>query len=86
MDKTKLLYLADMLMALSFLSVGITGLMKWPGLGLAFSIRQLSTIHDWSGATLAAMVFIHLALHWNWIVCTTKNMFRKKKVECKLPQ
>ncbi|MEK6816970.1 MAG: DUF4405 domain-containing protein [Nanoarchaeota archaeon] len=90
MDRTRLLYIVDMLLALSFLSVALTGIAKWPGLwyglGLSLPIIQLSKVHEWSGMAMMVMVFVHLALHRRWIVCTTKNIFRKDKRECEMPQ
>ncbi|MFH0798249.1 MAG: DUF4405 domain-containing protein [Candidatus Woesearchaeota archaeon] len=89
MDRIKLLYWNDVLMGISFILSGVTGVIKFPGLlmklGISFQsipIRTISDVHDWSGLAMVLMVFVHLALHWNWIVCTTKNMFRRKKAQC----
>ena len=85
MEREKLLYLIDVLLGISFLSVFVTGLFKWRGvgtyleeaLGLTLNYQQLSTIHDWSGLFLGLLVFIHLALHFRWIVAMTKNIFKR---------
>lgn len=36
-------------------------------------------LHTWSSIAMAAGVFGHLILHWNWIVCMTKKRFRRKR-------
>jgi len=43
-------------------------------------MKTLSTIHDWSGIVMVLLVLVHLILHWDWIVCETKNIFSKKEV------
>jgi len=74
-------YFVDLGMAIAFLFVLITGILKYPGLLPAFGIyhselpmAQISRLHDWSGIILATLVFLHLALHWTWIVRTTKRI------------
>ncbi len=88
MNKAKLNYLVDIGLAVSFFICFITGLIKWPGLikiiGVpiykVLHVRNISVLHDWSGLIMGLLVLIHLALHWKWIVCMTKDMvFRKKK-------
>ena len=88
MNKAKLNYWIDIGLAISFFICFITGLIKWPGLikliGVSIykvlHVRNISMLHDWSGLIMGLLVLIHLALHWKWIVCMTKDMvFRKKK-------
>ena len=88
MNKAKLNYWIDIGLAISFFICFITGLIKWPGLikiiGTSayrtLHVRNISMLHDWSGLIMGLLVLIHLALHWKWIVCMTKDMvFRKKK-------
>ncbi|MBP8016447.1 DUF4405 domain-containing protein [Candidatus Gracilibacteria bacterium] len=35
-------------------------------------------IHVWSGILIIIFVILHLILHYNWIICMTKNLFSKK--------
>ncbi len=86
MDKPKLNYLVDIGLFISFLIVGITGLLKFPGFLHLFGLRlrdlpviQLSNLHDWSGLLMVALVALHLFLHRQWIVAMTFSSFKKKK-------
>ena len=36
-------------------------------------------LHTWSSIAMAAGVFGHLILHWNWILCMTKKLLRIKR-------
>ncbi|MFC2005970.1 DUF4405 domain-containing protein [Chloroflexota bacterium] len=33
-------------------------------------------IHDWVAVALVVLVFIHVVLHWKWIVRMAKSIFR----------
>ena len=81
MNKAKVNYFVDILLAIVFLIVTITGILKFPGWfgHLRLPWRFLSLVHDWSGIIMAALVLVHLILHWNWIVSMTKAIFRRKK-------
>lgn len=70
-----------MLLAVSFLLAGITGVIKMPGW---FSINPsimipLMKIHDWSGMVMVALVLVHLIQHWKWIVVMSKRIFIKNE-------
>jgi hypothetical protein len=82
MNKGKLNYWIDFGLLISFLIVTLTGIIKFRGLGLysVLGFSGISTWHDWSGIVMAVLVLVHLVLHWNWIVCETKNIFSKKEV------
>ena len=85
MNRLKINYWIDVGLAISFFICFITGLIKWPGLIKVIGVSAYKTIqtsnismlHDWSGLIMGLLVIIHLALHWKWIVCVTKNMFKK---------
>jgi len=87
MNKAKLNYWVDIGLAISFFICFITGLIKWPGLikiiGVStykvLHVRNISVLHDWSGLIMGLLVLIHLALHWKWIVCMTKDIVSRKK-------
>jgi hypothetical protein len=89
MDKAKLNYFIDILMAVSFVITALTGLIIL--LFLPEGIRQggyqqflgltkrfLADVHNISGIILVILGLTHLFMHLNWISCMTKNIFRKK--------
>ncbi|MBU1975077.1 MAG: DUF4405 domain-containing protein [Nanoarchaeota archaeon] len=87
MNRLKVNYWVDIGLGISFLVSFVTGLVKWPGLikvigpslfgKLYFS--KISWLHDWSGLIMGLLVLVHLALHWKWIVGTTKRLLGRKK-------
>ncbi len=86
MNRGKLNYFIDIGLAISFLLVFVTGIFKFPLWKHYFffvydsiSPRTISAIHDWSGLVMGILVLVHLALHWNWIVAMTKQIFGRKK-------
>ena len=76
MNRLKLNYFVDLGMAISFVIVAVTGILKHPYFG--GRARDYMVWHDWAGIVLAGFVLLHLILHWNWIVCTTKNCIFKR--------
>lgn len=85
-NKAKLNYWIDFLLAISFFVVSITGIFKWPGLISTFSAVYeviprliMARIHDLSGAIMAVLVLVHLVLHWTWIKAMTKQIFGRKE-------
>jgi len=38
-----------------------------------------SAIHVWFGMAMILIVILHFVLHWNWIVCMTKTIFKRTK-------
>ena len=89
MNKLKINFWVDVGLAVTFFGSFITGLVKWPGLlrwfGLthrSLPMKEITLIHDWSGLIMGLIVLVHLILHWNMIVCMTKNMFRRGEKQC----
>lgn len=85
MNKLKLNYIIDVGLAISFLIVFITGIIKWPGLlpklGLTYQqvpFQRITKMHDIWGLIMGILVFVHIILHWKWITTMTKKMFKKK--------
>jgi cytochrome b subunit of formate dehydrogenase len=91
-SKAKINYFVDVVIGISFLAAAFSGLaLFFAGSGgyqggrnprVAQEILGLSRLlwkdlHDWSGMVMLAGVFLHLVLHWKWIVCMTRNIFRK---------
>ena len=88
MNKAELNYIIDISMAVLFTITAIAGLILFfflrgirqggyhEFLGVA---RQVwINVHDFFGIILLILVLMHLALHWNWIICITKRIFKKK--------
>jgi len=94
MNKSKINYIVDFLALVSFAVAALSGLaIKF---FMPSGVRQgrlqdflgiqkgvWSKIHDWSGILLIVFVLMHLILHWDWIVCMTKNIFQSDKCEIK---
>jgi len=88
MNKSKINYIVDSLMLLSFLATSITG-------GIIFfflpsGVKQgrfqefmgvekqiFSLVHDWAGLLLIILVIVHFLLHWGWFTIMTKNLWQK---------
>ena len=97
MDKLKLNYIIDFFALIFFLVTSVTGLIIF--LFLPSGVRQgrfqelfgitkevWNFIHTWSGILMFVLVVIHLILHWNWIVCMTKNVLEAVKNKKKIIQ
>ena len=94
MNKPKLNYVIDFAAFISFIATALSGLaikffmpsgVKQGGLQEFLGIQKgaWSEIHDWSGILLIVFAIIHLILHWDWIVCMTRNIFQSDKCEIK---
>jgi len=86
MERNKINYWIDIGLTISFVLVFLTGIFKFPALvryfGWVYNAipgRTLSRIHDWSGLIMGLLVFVHLAMHWKWMVAMTKNVFKRKE-------
>lgn len=83
MHKDRVNYFVDVLMGISFIIVGISGIFKFwvipwssPMQSFLWISKPLwADLHDWSGVALVAAVFLHLILHYSWIITETKNLF-----------
>lgn len=38
-------------------------------------------VHEWLGVGLAAVIIVHILLHWQWVVSITQRFFQKIKSE-----
>ena len=90
MEKSKINYIVDVLMAISFFVAAITGLVMFFFLPSGVQrggyqeflgiIKHIWVdIHNWAGIILIILVIIHLILHWNWVVFMTINICSKSK-------
>jgi len=93
MNKLKLNYMLDAVLALAFALSGVTGvaflLMGEGGYqggqnaGYATALLGLSRgtwrdLHTWASLVMIAGIVVHIALHWRWIVCATKKMLPRR--------
>jgi predicted small integral membrane protein len=73
-------YLLDVLLFLTAMALGISSLLVWVVLPKGYNPQWLLwiAIHKWSGFALFVETFLHIVLHWKWIVATTRKVFRRK--------
>ena len=67
MDRMRLYYIVDALMAIAFVLTMVSAMS-----------RSLFRLHSQAGWAFIILGLVHLALHWRWAVATTKNMFKSK--------
>ncbi|MBN1793239.1 DUF4405 domain-containing protein [Candidatus Woesearchaeota archaeon] len=90
MDKTKLNYLIDALLAVSFIVTALTGLALFffmpSGIPqgryqafLGISKTVWLAAHDLAGIIMILLSLIHLVLHWKWVVCMTRSFLKRKE-------
>lgn len=90
MDKTKINYIIDFLMGVSFIIVSITGLIIFfflprgvPKGGYQEFLGIIKNTwvlwHNWWGIIMVALVIIHLVLHVDWIMFMTKKIFFRSR-------
>jgi hypothetical protein len=92
LNKQKLNYLTDLVLTTLFFGVAGTGLFMYffipsgvqRGRYLVYMGLTKATwvwIHSRFGILMLILVIIHLVLHRKWIICTTRNFFRREKCE-----
>ena len=87
MEKVKVKLILDIFMALAFLIVGITGLLKLPffrisnflGIYDSINFRTMSQVHDSVGVMLVVLIILHFVLNFNWLKCAFASFFKKNK-------
>ena len=93
LSKAKANFVVDAGIMASFLGLAVSGFVLWlilpsggyqGGRGLAEASRVFilgretwKLLHDWLAVGVVAGVALHLVLHWNWIVCMVRNMWRE---------
>ncbi|MFX1536410.1 MAG: DUF4405 domain-containing protein [Promethearchaeota archaeon] len=76
-------------LVLSSVIVFITGVIKFPGFLQFLRIKprallpmyEINLLHDWVGLVAGVLVLVHFALHWTWVVSTTKLFVFKVKTD-----
>ena len=90
--KAKTNFVVDAAIMLAMLGEAITGFVLWVilpsggyqgGRGLdtastfVFQRHQWRDMHNWLAITIVAGILLHVVLHWNWIVCMARKMWRE---------
>jgi cytochrome b subunit of formate dehydrogenase len=90
--KGKTQYWVDIAIAVGFVLSAVSGIVLYfaPSAGFMGGrnpgyARQVlflghdvwKSIHNWSSFVMAGGVFLHLVLHWDWIVCMTRNLAKR---------
>jgi hypothetical protein len=97
--KAKINYVVDLIIGLAFIATAVLGLVLFfagasggyqggrnPGYdkSILFLSRYVwKDLHTWSSITMTVGVLGHFILHWNWMVCMTRNLFRQAKLSGK---
>lgn len=90
--KAKTNLVVDMIIMLTFLGEMASGFILWlvlpsggyrGGLGVdtarvfLFERTAWKELHSWLAITMVAGVGLHIVLHWDWIVCMARRMWRE---------
>ncbi len=82
--RVKLNYIIDVAMALAFMIVFVTGIIKLPalygfwGVNHRYMLTAATTIiHDQAGLVLGCLIILHITLHIKWYWNVTKSFLRK---------
>jgi hypothetical protein len=79
MNKTKVNYWVDLVIALAFILSAVSGIIfLFPLNGataLGVSYIVWNQIHTWGSLLMVTGVLAHLVLHWKWIAAMTKKTF-----------
>lgn len=94
-NRARINYWVDLLIGAAFLLAAVSGIVLYlagPSGGyqggrnplynrtiLLLGRAAWKDLHDWSGILMAAGVVGHFLLHWNWLTCMTRNLFRKAR-------
>ncbi len=90
MERSGLNYWVDIGLLISFVFVAVTGLIlqfvfisNAPGAGRTmtfFGTYKAAWLpwHSFFGVAMIVLAFVHLILHFGWLVGMTKNMFKGK--------
>jgi len=91
-NRAKINYIIDLIIGVSFIAAAVSGVVllfagsggfqggRSPGYARdlwLFSRWTWKAVHDWGGMIMIAGVLAHLVLHWKWMVCMTRNLFRR---------
>jgi len=82
----------DVILAVAFLVEVVTGFVLWAvlpsggyqgGRNVAYAQTFIISrsgwlsLHDWFALIMGIVVLVHLVLHWRWIYCMFRNLWRE---------
>jgi hypothetical protein len=100
MSKKNLNYALDTIIGLAFVLSAVTGIAfllmgsggYQGGRNSAFatslwgiSRTMWSDLHTLTSIVMIVGIIVHVVLHWNWIVCTTKGLFKPRAQRAAAP-
>jgi len=91
MKKIRLNFFVDFSMFLCMVCLAISGIIQKyvlppargtrRGLGpeewMGWTRHDWDDVHFWIAVVAVTLLFVHIILHWRWIVCRFKDLFRK---------
>ena len=95
-SKAMMNYWVDVVIGVAFLLSAATGFVllfapsggfqggrnpHYNGSLLLLGRQTWNDIHTWSSVVMIAGVLGHLILHWNWMTCMTKRLFRSRRTK-----
>lgn len=87
MSRAEINYLAGLALFVAGSIEAISGFVLWlilprgsgGGATFIFNRHMWLGLHDWLAIALVAIIVVHLALHWKWIITMTKRVFLNPK-------
>ncbi len=82
----------DAIIGLAFIVEAVSGFVLWlvlphggfqggrnPAFARTFLLSRGDwlTLHDWGALVMTAGVLLHIVLHWRWIVCIVRDLWRQ---------
>jgi hypothetical protein len=92
MRKAKINLVIDAMIGLAFLVEAVSGFVLWAVLAhggyqggrnllyegtFIFSRSAWLSLHDWFALVMVLGVLAHVVLHWKWIACVVRNLWRE---------
>lgn len=95
MKKTDVNYIVDVILTIVLAIVGISGVILYlffeSGIRrggyqtfLGITKHTWSFYHEYLGLFMVILMILHLLLHFNWMVCMTKKLFKKTTDKCEI--
>jgi len=83
MNRTMINYIIDIPLMILTILEGLSSIFLQFGARhasyLELSMSEWKQVHIMAGMPMVILFIIHLALHWRWVVCVTKNTFGPNK-------
>jgi uncharacterized BrkB/YihY/UPF0761 family membrane protein len=95
MKKAEINYIIDVFLTIALVVVGITGVFLFSffesGIRrgghqtfLGITKHTWAFYHEYFGLVMTGLMILHFFLHWNWMVCMTKKLFKKTSDKCEI--